>query len=138
MTNKTYDAMIKRNGKKKEKKKETKKSNKFSTVPNTGDFGALAAKTKPTPPISKEARVTRADPNKPRPSYSDLASPRKSGDSVLMPALFSALSKTGLMDKKDKVTQPYEAPVKRKKGGKVMFSRGGGVATQGTKFSRNG
>ena len=42
------------------------------------------------------------------------------------------------MDKKDKVTQPYEAKVKKKKGGKVMFSRGGGVATQGTKFSRNG
>ena len=72
MKDKTYDAMIKRNGKKKEKKKETKKSNKFSTVPNTGDFGALAAKTKPTPPISKEARVTRADPNKPRPKISDL------------------------------------------------------------------
>ena len=27
---------------------------------------------------------------------------------------------------------------RKKKGGKVMFSRGGGVATQGTKFSRNG
>ena len=40
--------------------------------------------------------------------------------------------------KKDKVTQPMEAKVKKKKGGKVMFSRGGGVATQGTKFSRNG
>ena len=26
----------------------------------------------------------------------------------------------------------------KKAGGKVMFSRGGGVATQGTKFSRNG
>ena len=42
------------------------------------------------------------------------------------------------MDKEDKVTQPYEAKVKKKKGGKVMFSRGGGVATQGTKFSRDG
>ena len=136
MTNKTYDDMIKRNGKKKEKKKETKKSNKFSTVPNTGDFGALAAKTKPTPPISKEARVTRADPNKPRPKISDLRT--RPGDSLGMAALFSGLSKTGLMDKKDKVTQPMEAKVKKKAGGKVMFSRGGGVATQGTKFSRNG
>ena len=136
MKDKTYDAMIKRNGKKKEKKKETKKSNKFSTVPNTGDFGALAAKTKPTPPISKEARVTRADPNKPRPKISDLRT--EIGDSLGMAALFSGLSKTGMFDKEDKVTQPMEAKVKKKKGGKVMFSRGGGVATQGTKFSRNG
>ena len=29
-------------------------------------------------------------------------------------------------------------PFDLNKGGKVMFSRGGGVATQGTKFSRNG
>jgi len=133
MTDKTYDAMIKRNGKKKETEKETKKSNKFSTVPNTGDLGALAAQTKPTPPISKEARVTRPDPNKPRPSYSDLAFPRKSGDSVVMPALFSALSKTGMFDKKDKVTHPMEA---KKKGGKIKKSkkvRGAGIAKQGVR-----
>ena len=136
MKDKTYDAMIKRNGKKKEKKKETKKSNKFSTVPNTGDFGALAAKTKPTPPISKEARVTRADPNKRPRKFSDYM--QRSGDSPLVALVGSSLAKTGMFDKEDKVTQPYEAPVKRKKGGKVMFSRGGGVATQGTKFSRNG
>ena len=42
-----------------------------------------------------------------------------------------------MFDKEDKVTQPMEAKSKEK-GGKVMFSRGGGVATQGTKFSRNG
>ena len=29
-------------------------------------------------------------------------------------------------------------PFELNKGGKVKFSRGGGVATQGTKFSRNG
>jgi|TARA_R100001463_G_scaffold16952_1_gene43784 hypothetical protein len=135
MTNKTYDAMIKRNGKKKEKKKETKKSNKFSTVPNTGDFGALAAKTKPVPPISKEARVKRADPNKPRPKYFDI---RETGDSPIGAAVFTAAANLGAFDKEDKVTQPMEAKVKKKAGGKVMFSRGGGVATQGTKFSRNG
>jgi hypothetical protein len=137
MTNKTYDAMIKRNGKKKEKKKETKKSNKFSTVPNTGDFGALAAKTKTTrkPLMSKESMVKRADPNKPRPSYFDV---RKTGDSPIGAAVFTAAANLGAFDKEDKVTQPYEAKVKKKAGGKVKFSRGGGVATQGTKFSRNG
>ena len=137
MTNKTYDAMIKRNGKKKEKKKETKKSNKFSTVPNTGDFGALAAKTKTTrkPPISKEARVKRADPNKPRPNFFDV---RETGDSPIGAAIFTGAANLGLLDKEDKVTQPMEAKVKKKAGGKVKFSRGGGVATQGTKFSRNG
>ena len=31
-----------------------------------------------------------------------------------------------------------KSPFDLKKGGKVKFSRGGGVATQGTKFSRNG
>ena len=43
-------------------------------------------------------------------------------------------------DPKQKNNPPTGKPVirKKKKGGKVMFSRGGGVATQGTKFSRNG
>jgi len=127
MTNKTYDAMIKRNGKKKEKKKKK--------VSNTGDLGALAAKTKPVPPISKEARVKRADPNKPRPNFFDV---RETGDSPIGAAIFTGAANLGLLDKEDKVTQPMEAKVKKKKGGKVMFSRGGGVATQGTKFSRNG
>jgi len=108
MTNKTYDAMIKRNGKKKEK-------------------------TTPTPPISKEARVTRADPNKRPRKFS--AYRNKPGDSPLAALVGSSLAKTGMFDKEDKVTQPYEA---KKAGGKVKFSRGGGVATQGTKFSRNG
>jgi len=112
MTNKTYDAMIKRNGKKKE------------------------ANTEPVPPISKDAMVTRADPNKRPRKFSDYIN--RSGDSPLVALIASSLAKTGLVDKKDKVTQPYEAKVKKKKGGKVMFSRGGGVATQGTKFSRNG
>jgi hypothetical protein len=112
MKDKTYDAMIKRNGKKKEKTKTTRK-----------------------PPISKEAMVKRADPNKPRPSYFDV---REVGDSPIGAAIFTGAANLGLLDKEDKVTQPMEAKVKKKKGGKVMFSRGGGVATQGTKFSRNG
>ena len=43
-------------------------------------------------------------------------------------------------DEKPKNNPPTGKPVIRKKkaGGKVKFSRGGGVATQGTKFSRNG
>ena len=43
-------------------------------------------------------------------------------------------------DPKQKNNPPTGKPVirRKKKGGKVMFSRGGGVATQGTKFSRNG
>ena len=43
-------------------------------------------------------------------------------------------------DPKKENNPPTGKPVirKKKKGGKVMFSRGGGVATQGTKFSRNG
>ena len=109
------------------------KEKKKKKVPNTGDFGALAAKTTPTPPISKEARVTRADPNKRPRKFSDYRN--KPGDSPLAALVGSSLAKTGMFDKKDKVTQPYEA---KKAGGKVKFSRGGGVATQGTKFSKNG
>jgi hypothetical protein len=112
------------------------KEKKKKKVPNTGDLGALAAKTTPTPLISKEARVTRADPNKRPRKFSDYRN--KPGDSPLAALVGSSLAKTGMFDKEDKVTQPYEAKVKKKKGGKVMFSRGGGVATQGTKFSRNG
>tara|TARA_Y100000004_G_scaffold168607_1_gene202101 strand:+ start:100 stop:429 length:330 start_codon:yes stop_codon:yes gene_type:complete len=108
------------------------KEKKKKKVANTGDLGALAANTR-VPKISKEARVTRADPNKRRATFSDFRN--QPGDSPTMALMGSLLSKTGLMDKKDKVTQPYEA---KKAGGKVMFSRGGGVATQGTKFSRNG
>ena len=112
------------------------KDKKKKKVANTGDLGALAAKTEPIPPISKDARVTRADPNKRPRKFSDYIN--KSGDSPLAALVGSSLAKTGLFDKEDKVTQPMEAKVKKKKGGKVMFSRGGGVATQGTKFSRNG
>ena len=111
------------------------KEKKKKKVANTGDLGALAANTR-VPKISKEARVTRADPNKRRATFSDFRN--QPGDSPTMALMGSLLSKTGLMDKEDKVTQPMEAKVKKKKGGKVMFSRGGGVATQGTKFSRDG
>ena len=103
----TFEAMIKRNGKKTEKKTEKKKSNKFSKVPTTGDFGALAANTR-VPRLKKSTIVKREDPNKRRPKVSDFG-PRKLGDSLLMPVLFSTLAKTGLMDKKDKVTHPMEA-----------------------------
>ena len=77
----TFEAMIKRNGKKTEK-------------------------TKSIPPISKEARVKRKDPNiRPR-KFSDYI--QRSGDSPLVALIASSLAKTGLMDKKDKVTHPME------------------------------
>jgi len=115
---KIYDAMIKRNdGKKK-------------TVATTGDLGALEANTR-VPKLKKSTIVKREDPNKRRPKISDLRT--QPGDSLAMAALFSGLAKTGLMDKKDKVTQPYEA--KSKKKGGIMKMRGGGLATRGTNFS---
>ena len=115
---KMYDAMIKRNeGKKK-------------TVATTGDLGALAANTR-VPRLKKSTIVKREDPNKRRPKISDLRT--RPGDSPTMALMGSLLAKTGLMDKKDKVTQPFEA--KSKKKGGIMKMRGGGMATQGTKFS---
>ena len=115
---KMYDAMIKRSeGKKK-------------TVATTGDLGALAANTR-VPRLKKSTIVKREDPNKRRPKISDLRT--EVGDSLGMAALFSGLAKTGLMDKKDKVTQPYEA--KSKKKGGIMKMRGGGMATRGTSFT---
>ena len=98
----TFEAMLKRNGKKTEKKTEKKKK-----VAITGDLGALAANTR-VPRLKKSTIVKREDPNKRRPKVSDFG-PRKLGDSLLMPVLFSTLAKTGLMDKKDKVTHPMEA-----------------------------
>ena len=115
---KIYDAMIKRNdGKKK-------------TVATTGDLGALAANTR-VPRLKKSTIVKREDPNKRRPKFSDFRN--QPGDSPTMALMGSLLAKTGLMDKKDKVTQPFEA--KSKKKGGIMKMRGGGMATQGTKFS---
>ena len=78
----TFEAMIKRNGKKTEK-------------------------TKSIPQISKEAMVKRKDPNiRPR-KFSDYI--QRSGDSPLVALIASSLAKTGLLDKKDKVTHPMEA-----------------------------
>tara|TARA_Y100001937_G_scaffold23728_1_gene33825 strand:- start:147 stop:518 length:372 start_codon:yes stop_codon:yes gene_type:complete len=115
---KIYDAMIKRNdGKKK-------------TVATTGDLGALAANTR-VPKLKKSTIVKREDPNKRPRKFSDYI--QRSGDSPLVALVASSLAKTGLVDKKDKVTQPYEA--KSKKKGGIMKMRGGGIATQGTKFS---
>ena len=115
---KIYDAMIKRNdGKKK-------------TVATTGDLGALAANTR-VPRLKKSTIVKREDPNKRPRKFSDYI--QRSGDSPLVALVASSLAKTGLVDKKDKVTQPYEA--KSKKKGGIMKMRGGGIATQGTKFS---
>tara|TARA_B100000963_G_C22222819_1_gene492423 strand:+ start:129 stop:500 length:372 start_codon:yes stop_codon:yes gene_type:complete len=115
---KIYDAMIKRSeGKKK-------------TVATTGDLGALAANTR-VPRLKKSTIVKREDPNKRPRKFSDYI--QRSGDSPLVALVASSLAKTGLVDKKDKVTQPYEA--KSKKKGGIMKMRGGGIATQGTKFS---
>ena len=115
---KIYDAMIKRSeGKKK-------------TVSTTGDLGALAANTR-VPKLKKSTIVKREDPNKRPRKFSDYI--QRSGDSPLVALVASSLAKTGLVDKKDKVTQPYEA--KSKKKGGIMKMRGGGIATQGTKFS---
>tara|TARA_R100000657_G_C4540074_1_gene16912 strand:- start:83 stop:454 length:372 start_codon:yes stop_codon:yes gene_type:complete len=115
---KIYDAMIKRSeGKKK-------------TVATTGDLGALAANTR-VPKLKKSTIVKREDPNKRPRKFSDYI--QRSGDSPLVALVASSLAKTGLVDKKDKVTQPYEA--KSKKKGGIMKMRGGGIATQGTKFS---
>jgi len=90
-----------------EKKFKDGKTVKADKVPNTGDLGALAAKKKPTPPISKEARVKREDPNKRPRKFSDYM--QRSGDSPLVALIASSLAKTGLVDKKDKVTHPMEA-----------------------------
>lgn len=89
-----------------EKKFKDGKTVKADKVPNTGDLGALAAKKERTPPISKEARVKREDPNKRPRKFSDYM--QRSGDSPLVALIASSLAKTGLVDKKDKVTHPME------------------------------
>ena len=103
---------------------------KKKTVATTGDLGALAANTR-VPRLKKSTIVKREDPNKRPRKFSDYI--QRSGDSPLVALVASSLAKTGLVDKKDKVTQPYEA--KSKKKGGIMKMRGGGIATQGTKFS---
>tara|TARA_R100001594_G_scaffold60605_2_gene94531 strand:+ start:482 stop:1006 length:525 start_codon:yes stop_codon:yes gene_type:complete len=99
----TYEAMIKRNNKKTEKKK---------------------TKTKRKPLLSKGTIVKRPDPNKPRPSYFDV---REVGDSPTASAIFTLAANLGAFDKEDKVTQPYEAKVKKFRRGKsveVEMNRG--------------
>lgn len=84
-----------------------KKFKDGKTVKADPTFEAMIKrKTKPTPPISKEARVKREDPNKRPRKFSDLRT--KPGDSPTMALMGSLLAKTGLMDKKDKVTHPME------------------------------
>ena len=59
------------------------------------------------------------------------ASRSKGGGGGGTPTQFGASGKRG-------AEKMRKNPFDLNKGGKVKFSRGGGVATQGTKFSRNG
>ena len=98
-------AIRKVDAEKKFKDGKTVKADKKKKVANTGDLGALAANTR-VPRLKKSTIVKREDPNKRRPKFSDLRT--QPGDSPTMAFMGSLLAKTGLMDKKDKVTHPME------------------------------
>ena len=76
--------------------------------------------------LSKEQKVILNEMNK---HYA--ARQKYGGGGGGTPTQFGASGKRG-------AEKMRKNPFDLNKGGKVKFSRGGGVATQGTKFSRNG